>query len=125
MGKLIRLADHDALVMKDASGAFKFFYGNDEMRGDQPRAFFLPPYCEIVTHLWSRGRRRQTRDLQISHLDMRPQFMNFEFNSRTSDNVELVLEGTFYWQLANVPLMMSENELKMNKIHGEIEQERI
>jgi hypothetical protein len=38
---------------------------------------------------------------------MRPQFMNFEFNSRTSDNVELVLEGTFYWQLVDVPKMMS------------------
>merc|ERR1719163_1516095 len=32
--------------------------------------------------------------------------MNFEFNSRTSDNVELILEGTFYWQLADVPKMM-------------------
>jgi len=105
--KLIRLADHDAVVMKDASGAFKFFYGNDEMRGDQPRAFFLPPYCEIVEHLWSRGRRRQTRDLRIGHLDMRPQFMNFEFNSRTSDNVELILEGTFYWQVTDVPKMVS------------------
>merc|ERR1719409_695957 len=33
--------------------------------------------------------------------------MNFEFNSRTSDNVELILEGTFYWQVANVPRMMN------------------
>eukprot|EP00927_Polykrikos_kofoidii_P020105 TRINITY_DN19478_c0_g1_i4.p1 TRINITY_DN19478_c0_g1~~TRINITY_DN19478_c0_g1_i4.p1 ORF type:complete len:690 (-),score=140.54 TRINITY_DN19478_c0_g1_i4:197-2266(-) len=104
--KLIRLSDHDALVMKDETGAFQYFYGNDALRGDQPRAFFLPPYCEIVEHCWSRGRRRQTRDLRITHLDMRPQFMNFEFNSRTSDNVELVLEGTFYWQLVDVPKMM-------------------
>mmetsp|Transcript_77726 Transcript_77726/g.137725 ORF Transcript_77726/g.137725 Transcript_77726/m.137725 type:complete len:687 (-) Transcript_77726:141-2201(-) len=104
--KLIRLADHEAIVLKDASGAFNFFYGSDELRGDQPRAFFLPPYNEIVTHLWSRGRRRQTRDLQITHLDTRPQFMNFEFNSRTSDNVELILEGTFFWQLVDVHKMM-------------------
>eukprot|EP00928_Gymnodinium_smaydae_P062904 TRINITY_DN46639_c0_g1_i1.p1 TRINITY_DN46639_c0_g1~~TRINITY_DN46639_c0_g1_i1.p1 ORF type:complete len:688 (+),score=93.37 TRINITY_DN46639_c0_g1_i1:70-2133(+) len=105
--RLIRLTDHEALVMKDETGAFKYFYGSDDLRGDQPRAFFLPPYCELVEHLWSRGRRRQTRDLRITHLDMRPQFMNFEFNSRTSDNVELVLEGTFYWQLADVPKMMT------------------
>jgi len=104
--KLIRLADHDALVMKSETGAFKFFYGDDQLRGDQPRAFFLPPYCHVVEHLWSRGRRRQQRDLRITHLDMRPQFMNFEFNACTSDNVELVLEGTFYWQLADVPKMM-------------------
>jgi len=104
---LIKLSDHEAIVIKDETGAFRFFYGNDEMRGDQPRAFFLPPYCEIVQHLWSRGRRRETRNLKITHLDTRPQFMNFEFNSRTSDNVELVLEGTFYWQLVDIVKMMS------------------
>jgi len=104
--KLIRLSDHDALVMKTKTGAFQFFYGDDKLRGDQPRKFFLPPYCQVVEHVWSRGRRRQKRDLRITHLDMRPQFMNFEFNVCTSDNVELVLEGTFYWQLADVPKMM-------------------
>mmetsp|Transcript_73482 Transcript_73482/g.142136 ORF Transcript_73482/g.142136 Transcript_73482/m.142136 type:complete len:689 (-) Transcript_73482:63-2129(-) len=104
--KLIRLSDHDALVMKTETGAFQFFYGDDKLRGDQPRAFFLPPYCQVVEHVWSRGRRRQQRDLRITHLDMRPQFMNFEFNASTSDNVELVLEGTFYWQLADIPKMM-------------------
>jgi len=104
--KLIRLADHEALVVKDGSGAYQYYYGKDELRGQQPRAFFLPPYAEIAEHLWSRGRRRQTRNLTITNLDMRPQFMNFEFNSRTSDNVELILEGTFYWQLEDVPKMM-------------------
>lgn len=104
--KLIRLEDHQAVVMKDESGQFQYFYGSDKLRGDQPRAFFLAPYCQIVEHCWSRGRTRQTRDLRFSHLDMRPKFMNFEFNSRTSDNVELVLEGTFYWQVADVPKMM-------------------
>lgn len=104
---LIKLSDHEAIVVKDEKGAFRFFYGDDERRGDQPRAFFLPPYCEIVEHLWSRGRRRETRTLRITHLDTRPQFMNFEFNSRTSDNVELILEGTFYWQLVDIIKMMS------------------
>jgi len=32
--------------------------------------------------------------------DCRAQFMSFEFNCRTSDNVELVLEGTFFWEAA-------------------------
>eukprot|EP00929_Paragymnodinium_shiwhaense_P122667 TRINITY_DN9562_c0_g1_i1.p1 TRINITY_DN9562_c0_g1~~TRINITY_DN9562_c0_g1_i1.p1 ORF type:complete len:713 (+),score=160.29 TRINITY_DN9562_c0_g1_i1:72-2141(+) len=104
---LERLADHEAVVMKTEGGGFKYFFGDDKLRGDQPRAFFIPPYCEVVQHLWSRGRRRQNRDLRITKLDMRPQFMNFEFNSRTSDNVELVLEGTFYWQLSDIPRMMS------------------
>jgi hypothetical protein len=32
--------------------------------------------------------------------------MYFEFNCRTSDNVELVLEGTFFWQVQDVPAML-------------------
>merc|ERR1719504_323723 len=32
--------------------------------------------------------------------------MSFEFNCRTSDNVELVLEGTFFWQIIDVEVMV-------------------
>mmetsp|Transcript_38295 Transcript_38295/g.57300 ORF Transcript_38295/g.57300 Transcript_38295/m.57300 type:complete len:228 (+) Transcript_38295:3-686(+) len=32
--------------------------------------------------------------------------MSFEFNCRTSDNVELVLEGTFFWEVVNLPAMV-------------------
>merc|ERR1719327_2551442 len=32
--------------------------------------------------------------------------MNFEFNCRTNDNVELVLEGTFFWQVTDVETMV-------------------
>ena len=27
------------------------------------------------------------------------QYMSFEFNCRTSDNVEMILEGTFFWEV--------------------------
>lgn len=30
------------------------------------RSFFLPPYWEMVTLYWSRGRRRERRDLAIT-----------------------------------------------------------
>merc|ERR1711964_715037 len=30
----------------------------------------------------------------------------FEFNCRTKDNVELVLEGTFFWEVTDLPLMV-------------------
>merc|ERR1719421_1353197 len=43
----------------------------------------------------------------IERLDLRPQFMSFEFNTRTSDNVELVLEGTFFWQIVDVARMVA------------------
>merc|ERR550514_329639 len=70
------------------------------------RSFFLPPYSEIVKLCWSRGRRREKRDLYIDRFDCRSQYMSFEFNCRTKDNVELVLEGTFFWEVVDLPLMV-------------------
>jgi len=32
--------------------------------------------------------------------------MSFEFNCRTSDNVELVLEGSFFWEIVDLPGML-------------------
>merc|ERR1712054_616164 len=88
-------------------GLFKFYFGSDEKRApDQPRSFFLPPYAEIVRLCWSRGRRREHRDLYIDRFDCRAQYMSFEFNCRTKDNVELVLEGTFFWEVTDLPLMI-------------------
>jgi len=31
--------------------------------------------------------------------------MSFEFNCRTSDNVEMILEGTFFWEIFSLPEM--------------------
>jgi len=105
--ELIKLADHEALIMKDKEGLFKYYYGSDSKRApDQPRSFFLPPYSEIVELCWSRGRRREKRDLYISRFDIRAQYMSFEFTCRTKDNVELVLEGTFFWEVVDLPLMV-------------------
>jgi len=105
--ELIKLADHEALIIKDQNGLFKFFYGSDKKRApEQPRSFFLPPYSEIVKLCWSRGRRREKRDLYIDRFDTRAQYMSFEFNCRTKDNVELVLEGTFFWEVVDLPLMV-------------------
>merc|ERR1712178_530044 len=66
----------------------------------------LPPYNEIVGLDWSRGRKRDMKGLMIERFDCRPQFMSFEFNCRTSDNVELVLEGTFFWEVVDLPAMV-------------------
>jgi len=33
--------------------------------------------------------------------------MSFEFNCRTSDNVELVLEGSFFWEIVDLKEMLS------------------
>merc|ERR1711988_1922133 len=105
--ELIKLADHEALIMKDKDGLFQYYYGSDSKRASgQPRSFFLPPYSEIVKLCWSRGRRREKRDLYIDRFDTRAQYMSFEFNCRTKDNVELILEGTFFWEVVDLPLMV-------------------
>lgn len=105
--KLIKLADYECMIVADAQGVLSYFYGDDAKRGSKPRAFFVPPHNAVYTLTWSRGRRREQRDLVIERLDVRPQFMSFEFNCRTSDNVELVLEGTFFWQIVDVEVMVA------------------
>jgi len=103
----IKLADHEAMIVKDKDGQFHYYYGSDEKRAaDQERSFFLPPYAEVVQLCWSKGRRRESRTLMISRFDCRPQFMSFEFNCRTADNVELILEGTFFWEVVDLPAMV-------------------
>lgn len=105
--ELIKLADHEALIVKNKDGEFQYFYGSEEKRpAGQPRSFFLEPYAEIVKLCWSKGRRRETRNLFIERFDCRAQFMSFEFNCRTSDNVELILEGTFFWEVVDLPAMV-------------------
>jgi hypothetical protein len=100
--KRIKLADYEACIVRDKSGKDLFYFGSNE---DQ-RSFFLPPYSDLVQLLWSRGRRRERRDLRIQKLDLRPMFMSFEFNCRTNDNVELILEGSFFWEVVDLRSMM-------------------
>merc|ERR1719203_876105 len=104
--ELIKLAAHEAVIIKDKDGDFQYYYGSDEKRSpDQPKAFFLPAHSEIVKIWWSRGPRRERKDVSFERFDCRPHFMKFEFNCRTSDNVELVLEGVFFWQLVDLPAL--------------------
>merc|ERR1711953_1374449 len=93
------------MIIKDKDGNFKFHFGSGN-ESEESHSFFLPPYAEIVRLCWSRGRRREKRDLYIDRFDCRAQYMSFEFNCRTKDNVELILEGTFFWEVVALPLMV-------------------
>merc|ERR1719146_635760 len=42
----------------------------------------------------------------VEKIDMRPQYAFFEYTVRTSDNVELVLEGQIFWQVTDVAKMI-------------------
>lgn len=100
--KLIKLAEYEACIVRDKTGKDIFHFGKDE----EQRSFFLPPHCQLVQLKWSRGRRRERRDLIITKLDLRPVFMSFEFNCRTNDNVELILEGSFFWEVVDLSSMV-------------------
>lgn len=99
---LIKLADYEACIVRDKTGKDTIYFGSNE---DQS-SFFLPPHSELVKLVWSRGRRRERKDLIITKLDLRPMYMSFEFNCRTSDNVELVLEGSFFWEVVDLQSMI-------------------
>jgi len=99
---LVKLADYESCIVRDKTGKDSFFFGKNE----DERSFFLPPHSHLVELLWSRGRRREFRDLVITKLDLRPMYMSFEFNCRTNDNVELVLEGSFFWEVVDLRSMI-------------------
>jgi len=44
----------------------------------------------------------------VEKIDTRTQYAFFEYNVRTSDKVELLLEGTILWQVVDVPKMFSQ-----------------
>merc|ERR1712232_1545368 len=87
--------------------------------GSVGTAFFLQPHCELVTMYWSSGTSQEDIQKQIvrnakcpahkvpvTKIDLRAQYAFFEYCVRTSDNVELVLEGTIFWQVMDVPQMI-------------------
>ena len=84
--RLMKLSDYECMIMVDQRGVLSFYYGDDAKRGSKPRAFFVPPYHSVYALTWSRGRRRELRDLRIDRIDCRPQFMSFEFNVRHRTN---------------------------------------
>ena len=98
---LIKLAEYEACIVRGKDATDTIYYG----KNPQHRSFFLPPHSELVELLWSRGRRREKRDLVIRKFDLRPMFMSFEFNCRTADNVELILEGSFFWEVVDLEAM--------------------
>jgi len=118
---LIRLADHEAVILKDKDGVLQFRYGDPaKCKDSTPRSFFLPPYAEIVTLHWSGGLRRGKRDLVIERFDCRPQFMWNEIDCRTQDNVELVLETTLFWEVFDLSVMIGKTGNLPGDIYNKI-----
>merc|ERR1711977_305445 len=59
----------------------------------------------VVTMDWSSGSTaKETR--AVTKIDLRSQYMTFNYEVRTSDNVRLRLEGTVFWRVVDVPKMV-------------------
>ena len=101
----IVLQSHETAIIKDKNGTFVFRSGTDK----EP-SFFLGPFEELVTMEWSRGKRKDARDLLVQKFDTRPKYMGFECDVRTKDNVELVLELTFFWQIKEMPRLVAHTD---------------
>jgi len=73
---------------------------------NEDRSFFIPPYCELVKVHWWQSDDVKVTAQYITHFDLRPQFMTYEFTCRTCDNVELVIDLTFFWQIISLQEMI-------------------
>jgi hypothetical protein len=115
--KLIRVEPHEVAIVQNKCGEYTFHGGSSEGRGT---AFFLQPHCELVTMHWgsaaspdevasnrvASGKKTVNYKVPVTKIDTRSQYAFFEYSVRTSDNVELLLEGTIFWQVVNVPKMI-------------------
>merc|ERR1711988_748153 len=100
--KKIILEVYERMAYKDETGRFHFVSGDSEMRN-----FFLPPFCEVLKQEWSIDLRKEHKECErVCRFDMRPRYMNYEFNCRTINNVELVVDVSFYWQIIDVQSMI-------------------
>lgn len=100
--KKIILEEHERMVYKDETGKFIHVSGDSQMRN-----FFLPPFCEVVAQEWSTDLKKEHKKFaKVWKFDVRPSYMKYEFNCRTIDNVELVVDVSFYWKIVDVMEMI-------------------
>lgn len=115
--KLIRVEPHEVAIVRDNEGIYTFHSGASSGKG---AAFFLPPHCDLVTMYWgsaaspeevaknkvASGQKTVNFKVPITKIDTRAQYAFFEYEVRTADNVALLLEGTIFWQVVDVPTMI-------------------
>jgi hypothetical protein len=82
-------------------------------------SFFLPPYASMLTFEWTVGydvedqggaaeSSRAGEMRTFSRLDQRMQQLFFQYDDvRTNDNIEFEVEGTIFWQIQDVPKLVT------------------
>jgi len=105
---LIHVLPHESIIVRDHQGQLTVYAGTDGKDG-AGMSFFLPPYCEILKQSWSDYTLPPddvAQRTEVTKIDMRSRHIFFQYGVRTSDNVKLNLEGTIFWQIKNVSLMI-------------------
>ena len=116
---LIYVQPYEVAIVRDNKGDYSFYSGAESAESAIGHTFFLPPYCELVTMMWSSGTSPQdvanhvvnnAREVKykvpVTMIDTRPSLTFFKIAVRTSDFVELYLEGHIEWQVVDVPKMI-------------------
>lgn len=119
--KLIRVEPYEVAIVRDNSGALQFYDGSaGEGKGT---AFFLPPYCELVTQYWSsatspedlnkkiiNNQRDPKYKIPMEKIPLRQELAFFEYNVNTQNHVPLLLQGTITWQVTDVQKMVAQTQ---------------
>lgn len=107
------LEQHQSVVLKDKDGRF-IIKGGRDVKTPEERSFFIPPYNEVISLRWYQSPdlqdRRGNEEVIVSVFDLRPQFLTYKFVCRTCDNVELLIDLTFFWELQDVERMIHKTE---------------
>lgn len=117
--KLIRIEPHEVAIAADEKNQIIYYDGRSG--GGKGLAFFLPPYYRLVEMMWGSGtspedlknnivnnQKSVAFKVPVTKIDTRTQFAFFEYKVRTSDKVELTLEGTISWEVVDVPKMFRQ-----------------
>ena len=103
---LVVLKEYEVMVLVDPNGIFVFKHGwlKDEA------SFFVPPFHTTLVLKWSKSSIRKPLaegsklesildEEDLDRIDVRHQFMPYAFVARTHDNVEIILDIVFGWQV--------------------------
>jgi len=95
---LFKLAPYEKMVIMDRESNIIF------KNGDKEQGFFLPPFCKIVSQMWTVGLEKEKIKVEI--FDCRFHDMDFSFSVRTNDNVEIKMHINVYWQIKDFEKMI-------------------
>lgn len=109
---LIRVLPHETMVVRNQYGRYIIYSGAGGNASGT--SFFLGPYDRLVTMEWSvfsspddqNPVQSMTKE-PVSVIDMRVRKVQYQYEVRTNDNVNLRLQGTIFWKIVDVARTIS------------------